>query len=93
MDIWIRSQNKDILMKVDNLLIDSEKNVIFTHKFINNKEVTYTLGKYKTKERALEVLNEIESIYNFTLINDTYEHADLYIKTLMLPRFYNMPKE
>lgn len=58
MDLWIRSQNKDILMKVDNLLIDSEKNVIFTHKFINNKEVTYTLGKYKTKERALEVLYE-----------------------------------
>lgn len=93
MDLWIRSQNKDILMKVDNLLIDSEKNVIFTHKFINNKEVTYTLGKYKTKERALEVLNKIESIYNFTLTNDTYEHADLYIKTLMLPRFYDMPEE
>lgn len=60
MDLWIRSQNKTILSKAHDLVIRenrNEKNE--TNYFIVD---TYTLGIYKTKERALEVLNEIQNI-------------------------------
>ena len=59
MELWVRSQDKDILIKVDNLELDDERNDIYTHNCINNMQMTYTLGRYKTKERALEVLDEI----------------------------------
>ena len=55
--MWIRSQNKECLIKLDD----------FVHYFYDNKENEHgigshmvTLGVYESKERALEVLNMIE---------------------------------
>ena len=66
MDLWIRSQNKKILEKVDTIMYDNtnlehdgmlpEYNVIVGH-FI--KSGTMTLGEYKSEERALEIIEEI----------------------------------
>ena len=72
MNLWIRSQDGTILIKVDNLLIDDDNFHIYTHNHINNMQMTYTLGRYKTKERALEVLDEIQKIFynNQKYIND-----------------------
>lgn len=56
MELWIRSQDKEILLKVNELEI--EANMIIA--FDNNKY--QCLGTYKTKERALEVLDEIQNI-------------------------------
>ena len=53
MELWIRSQDKEILLKVNELGI--EVNMIIA--FDNNKY--QCLGTYKSKERALEVLDEI----------------------------------
>ena len=55
--MWIRSQNKECLIKLDdyiNYFYDDEENEhgIGSHMF--------TLGVYESKERALEVLNMIE---------------------------------
>lgn len=58
MELWIRSQNKDKLFKINGVDITKMND--------NSYEITgYTtydiyLGKYKTKERALEVLDEIQ---------------------------------
>lgn len=58
MNLWIRSQDKRILIKVDNVFLNAN--------YDNKRISTYdgdsntTLGEYKTKERALEVLDEIE---------------------------------
>ncbi len=60
MKLWIRSQDKDILVKVDSLLIDDNNNDIYTQCWVGVNLETYTLGKYKSKERALEVLDEIQ---------------------------------
>lgn len=58
MDLWIRSQNKEILMKICDIAIDKNKIVGYF-----DKETEYeTLGIYSSKERALEVLDEIQSI-------------------------------
>lgn len=67
MDLWIRSQNKKMLIKSKKIAIeenkDSDECIIVN--YTENLEWC-NLGIYKTKERALEVLDEIE---NF-LIND-----------------------
>ena len=93
MDLWIRNQDETILMKVDNLLIDDDDYSIYTHNYINTMEMTYTLGRYKTKERALEVLNQIYELFKFSINNKTTSEVDVILKAYMLPKIYDMPKE
>lgn len=73
MNLWIRSQDKRILQKVDNIFLDAN--------YGNKRISTYDgdnieLGTYKTKERALEVLDEIQtelSTYVGTLAQIVYQ--------------------
>ena len=58
MCIWVRSQDKEILMKVDN--INLGPNRLFT--FVGGVTTSFTLGTYKSKERAIEVLDEIQKL-------------------------------
>ncbi|WP_288910961.1 hypothetical protein [uncultured Thomasclavelia sp.] len=55
MDLWIRSQDRYILTKNTNLYL-SDEGIAYR---ILNDNYDY-LGEYKTKERALEVLDEID---------------------------------
>ena len=60
MNLWIRSQDREDLIN-NPLRIYYDSNYEGVHKIIaNTHDETIWLGKYKTKERALEVLNEIE---------------------------------
>lgn len=68
MDLWIRSQDKTKLVKIDNISYldmsdDYEKEV---HSLFN--DCKGILGVYKTKNRALEVLEEIQNILVGTII-------------------------
>ena len=61
MKLWIRSQNREVLLKTNFLYIienvsQSKKDLCFI------KTKNCVLGTYKTKERALEVLDEIQDI-------------------------------
>ena len=63
MELWIRSQDKTKLVKVDNIAYmdsseDYEKEV---HSLWN--DCKGILGTYKSKERALEILDEIQKIF------------------------------
>ena len=62
MELWIRSQDKEELMKVDYLYIPisrtGEHFGIYTKVDVRDE----LLGLYKTKERALEVLDEIDNV-------------------------------
>lgn len=63
--MWVRSQDKEFLMKVDNinLGLDVDTNEVtrlFT--FVGGAVTSFTLGTYKSKERALEVLDEIQKL-------------------------------
>lgn len=83
--MWIRSQDKEILMKVDNinLGIDVDTNEptrIFT--FVDKTVTSFTLGIYKSKERAIEVLDEIQEYLIDILDKDVY----------VIP-IYQMPEE
>lgn len=88
MELWIRSQDKDILVKVDSLLIDDNNNDIYTQCWVGVNLETYTLGKYKTKERALEILDEIQE--KILRIGE----VSLMVNPLLIEEcVYEMPKE
>lgn len=56
--IWIRSQNKQVLIYCDNVILDDKRKSIV--KSIEKKLVA-KLGTYKSVERCAEILDEIES--------------------------------
>lgn len=60
MELWIRSQSKDSLVKVYDIQIDSitYEGRVFIINSRNSRDCVY-LGEYKSKKRALEVLDEI----------------------------------
>lgn len=95
MNLWIRSQDRRILQKVDNIFLDAN----YGNKRISTYDGNNTeLGTYKTKERAIEVLDEIQ---NFICIeihenNINYEEADLILKGKIvdsLCKVYQMPED
>ena len=84
MELWIRSQDRTKLVKADNISYmdtaeDYERKV---HSLWN--DCKGILGIYKTKERALEVLDEIQRILMFE-----WDYKDKFSMT----RVYTMPKE
>ena len=58
MELWIRSQDKTQLAQIIGLLLNDNE----IRGFTNYHQNYYELGTYKTKERALEVLDEIQKL-------------------------------
>ena len=86
MELWIRSQNKECLIKIDRLDIDYTNG---SYKIEADGYQTL-LAKYKTKGRALEVLDEIQKHIAYNEIEILSGNAcnisyDEYV--------YEMPKE
>ena len=63
MELWIRSQDKTFLKKVNTIGIVEGQDFCFI-----SENITTDLGKYKSKERALEVLDEIQSKLKATFL-------------------------
>lgn len=64
MELWIRSQDKHNLIKVNNLNISHNFDYKDNEHYYTIREHEYSteLGYYKTKERTLEILDEIQNI-------------------------------
>ena len=101
MDLWIRSQDKEILVKVEYLeyfykkvhYANEEKPREEHHNigtYIGNEQFII-LGEYKTKERALEVLDEIQKKIN--LINLGHDFGSPMVDLKNPSYIYEMPKE
>lgn len=58
----------------------------------NNNSISDVVGVYKTKERAIEVLDEIQNIFSLKIENKSYNEADLLLKAKMLNSCYQMPE-
>ena len=92
MVLWIRSQNKELLVKVNELWVEDGE------KFGNIKEgfdianETHRFGRYKTKERALEILDEIQEVLMSPNIH-IEEDATYYMPDDGSMKVYQMPKE
>lgn len=75
MELWIRSQDKKDLVKVNSLWIMDNQIWMEVPFYENHKKLGLTLSghnhklaEYETKERALEVLDEIQNILKPRLI-------------------------
>ena len=67
MELWIRSQDKEVLTRVVDIWKDADTNEIWSKSSFATKNC---LGIYKTKERALEVLDEIQKLLKTAELND-----------------------
>ena len=93
MELRIRSQDRENLIRVENLCYFNTcnemesvgKNYILNKSWIGDKDCII-LGEYKSKERALEVLDEIQSILN---LKNMYK----YDRELVLKSWENVDKE
>ena len=88
MNLWVRSQDKRILQKIDNIYLDAN----YGNKRICNYVDDYKteLGTYKTKERAIEVLDEIQDKIN--LINLGHDFGSPMIDLKNPTYIYQMPE-
>lgn len=68
MDLWIRSQDRERLIKPIDFYIEANINfhtaepIDFDIYALNFANSDIKIGRYKSKERALEVLDEIQNI-------------------------------
>lgn len=70
MELWIRSQDKEVLTRVVDIWKDADKNEIWSK---SSFAIKNCLGIYKTKERAIEILDEIQQYILLPNIdNSTY---------------------
>lgn len=97
MELWIRSQQKEMLFKVNSSLIirhnDDVTNGVYFIECDKQK-----IAMYRTRERALEVLDEIQSKLTLDCsINGNYQEMDLQIKARLVEsqygEIYEMPEE
>lgn len=79
MELWIRSQNKELLVKVSDLYVVKGVECKNLEDGYDIENGDFRFGRYRTKERALEVLDEIEKYIN----SDIMMNLDV----------YEMPKE
>lgn len=78
MELWIRSQSKEYLTPIKNPICICDNN-----KIVYKESASYimTLAEYKTKERAIEVLDEIQDLLQNAYVVNTSRIV------------YQMPKE
>ena len=81
MELWIRSQDKERLFKVDKLGIQEAKSEFLVVLYTDYDE-WWKLGAYLSRKKALEVLDEIQR--HLVIINDRADNT-FYV--------YEMPKE
>lgn len=105
MELWIRSQDKEKLVKVDEIYIEE---ILSTTVYINDRYrvgewlvecSNVILGTYRSKERALEVLNDIQDTLIAKYVTSLNPRAAMLeteeetTKALEKMAVYVMPKE
>lgn len=93
MELWIRSQNKAILRRVKNLYIPESRSK--EHWGIYNSNTLF--GVYRSKERALKVLDEIQDkIKNMYILENCKLPKESCIEQSLASddfNIYQMPEE
>lgn len=86
MDLWIRSQDKQVLRRCNSLKIEK-----WNDYYVIVEQAT-VYGKYKTKESALKVLNNIHA-YIYTP-QSYFDEKDLLSRISMsMSKIYIMPED
>ena len=79
MDLWIRSQDEETIMKINRLDYDYSGN---KHRLVANG-FQVLLAEYRTKERVLEIINEIAKM----------SKKDYIVKPKCLVKFRELDRE
>ena len=96
MELWVRSQNKEVLLNIKAIqyknykLVEDETveaNILIGFYNYYDNEI---LGEYETKERALEILDEIQNKIN--LINLGHDFGSPMIDLKNPTYIYQMPE-
>lgn len=89
MELWIRSQDRKSLIKSNGVGLTPSELSIYPI------GLNGVLGTYETKERALEVLDEIQEYITPTLslLDDTLNGKQICQVGNILSMVYKMPKE
>ena len=61
MELWIRSQDKEKLCKAHDLCVRENQNENNETNYVIQD--IYTMETYKTKERAMQILDEIQELF------------------------------
>ncbi len=89
MNLNIRTKDKLALIPYDGLYIDDTDMVDKGYVTVYSKDSEFELGIYKTKERALEILDEIQNILKHISLqinnNNQFVGTTTYV--------YEMPKD
>lgn len=92
MELWVRSQDKKHLIKCEAIMYEETGIGYGLRAFTKNYD--FDIGIYKTKERAIEVLDEIQNFMrDYVCVKKTNrlgEEIDIIPKPILI---YNMPKE
>lgn len=92
MDLWIRTQNKGLHQIIGINEPHIQKDCVALIGYSNYKHIE--LGIYKTKERALEVLDDIQNVLKPKLFVKYNEFGEQEIhEKIRTNIFYEMPKE
>ena len=71
MELWIRSQDKRILQKVTNIYLDANYEDKRISTYDGNNGNNTELGSYKTKERAMKILEDIVDLWQNAYIGNS----------------------
>ena len=94
MEVWVRSQDKRSFMIIEHI---SAEEIIVPNSRKTRWCVTANfgcIGEYQTKERCLEIIDEIQSLFGYALLGSV--SADGSVKNEYRQRdtaVYEMPKE
>lgn len=97
-DLWVRTQKKDLLVKIDSVRVTDGSPLSMEYDAsIYDDEKSIFLGSYKTKERALEVLDEIQltlqkTAYGVIKTNKNF-NMDKFVETLNKYQIVEIPKD
>ena len=83
MNLWIRSQDRAGILKCEKLYIQ-----VLNGEFHILNENEFPLGIYETRGKALEVLDEIQS-----LLIERVNFCEFIIDNKFTSRVYEMPKK
>lgn len=90
--MWIRSQNKEMLINANNIRIisDSRSYDIICDFYDGN---FYYLGEYSTKEKAMKVMDMIQNAITGTRFEFTDIVRDCDLAGIEIHNVFNMPKD
>lgn len=92
--MWVRSQNRDVLVNVNDICIyEVKKGSKIIYQLNCYGGSCYILGRYSTKEKAMKVMDMIQNAITGTRFEFTDIVRDCDLAGIEIHNVFNMPKD